>query len=52
MSNNIFHLQNNGGIDGCGNCTWYNNLTYGSGANDSILHPSGTTISGVFCQNW
>lgn len=36
LSNNIFALQGVGGIQGCGQCTWFNNATYGTGANDSI----------------
>ncbi|MBL0128304.1 MAG: hypothetical protein IPP83_12830 [Flavobacteriales bacterium] len=37
LSNNIFHLQSNGGIRGCGNCTWFNNITTTTGGgNDSI----------------
>ena len=28
LSNNIFHLQEVGGIRGCGQCSWYNNMTY------------------------
>lgn len=37
LSNNIFHLQNAGGIQGCGQCTWFNNLTTATGGgNDSI----------------
>ncbi len=36
LSNNIFRLTEVGGIQGCGQCTWFNNITYGSGANDSI----------------
>lgn len=37
ISNNIFALQGVGGIQGCGQCTWFNNLTTATGGgNDSI----------------
>lgn len=37
ISNNIFHLQQVGGIRGCGQCTWFNNITTATGGgNDSI----------------
>lgn len=36
LSNNIFHLQDAGGLQGCGQCTWFNNITCCTGPNDSI----------------
>lgn len=36
ISNNIFHFQEVGGIRGCGQCSWFNNITCCTGTNDTI----------------
>lgn len=41
ISNNIFYASN---PQGCNNCTFLNNLTYGNGANDTLPGPQNNNI--------